>query len=181
MKDCMQIKQYQTFKFEAQSKEYRCLRNSHDENKITYVQFFLNDCYGYVRRYGGPIRFLASLKADNGEWGMSFNELDLNIDMEKNLVYIGEMFDPETYNMTEQEFNSKYNNMNSVQICQNNMVDCVVMTKDNFINLLIVWGQLLETKPPFVVLYIDDNNWYDLLPFDSQETMEFFITDHLSI
>ncbi len=112
---------------------------------------------------------------------MSFNELDLNIDMEKNLVYIGEMFDPETYNMTEQEFNSKYNNMNSVQICQNNMVDCVVMTKDNFINLLIVWGQLLETKPPFVVLYIDDNNWYDLLPFDSQETMEFFITDHLSI
>ena len=80
--------------------------------------------------------------------------------------------------MTDDEFNIKYNNMNTLQLCQNNVIDYAVLTKDNFIHLLTKWGNLFKAKEPFVLLYLDDKGWYDVLPFDSLESMNKFAADH---
>jgi len=174
----MKIQQYKLFEFENKFNEYEFFGNLHYQNPITHVQMFFYYCYGYVYRAGGPMKFFESLKAANGEWGMTFEMVDLNIDIQNNLVYLGEEFDPYEHGMTEQEFKIKYNNMNALQLCQNNIVDHAIMTKDNFIHLLTVWGKFLDTVRPFILLYLDDTGWYDLLPFDTQEAMEEFVADH---
>ena len=174
----MQIKKYKAFEFEIQRKRYGLFGNLHYQNPISHVQFFLYDCYGYVHRAGGPIQFLNSLKSQYGDWGVTFEMVDLNVDIENNLVYLGEIFDPYEHGMTEQEFNIKYNNMNALQLCQNNIIDCAVMTKDNFVHLLTNWGKFYHIMSPFILLYLDEKNWYDVLPFDSKEAMDKFVVDH---
>ena len=174
----MKIQQYKSFEFESKFNEYGFFGNLHYQNSIWYVQMFFHYCYGYVRRAGGPIQFFDSLKHEKSEWGMTFEMVDVNIDPENEYVYLGEVFDPYEHDMTEQEFKIKYNNMTDLQLCQNNIVDCAVMTKDNFIHLLTAWEKLLNTMSPFVLLYLDDQGWYDLLPFDSKEAMENFVEDH---
>ncbi|MGZ6254961.1 MAG: hypothetical protein ACXWL5_03165 [Candidatus Chromulinivorax sp.] len=175
----MQIEQYQTFKFIKKIKNsgyYESLHNySKNQNKIDYIQFFLKN---YYRHIGKPEHFLSNIQAPNGEWGIGINEHEINVDMEKNLVYIGEIFDPETLNLTEQEFNIKYNNPTSVQICEYGFVPCNVMTKDNFIYLFTKWGNCLTNQKAFIIFYLDDNNWYDLASFDNQDAMQQFIDQH---
>lgn len=84
-------------------------------------------------------------------------------------------------NMTEEEFNIKYNNMNTLQLCQHKIIDCAVMTRNQFVELLTIWMYFYtKTTPPFVLLYLDDENEYNLLPFDTQDTMELFIKEHTS-
>ena len=179
-KDSMHIKQYEKFEFKSQFNIYSNFGNSHFQNPISHVQFFLNDCYGYVRRAGGPIKFFANLQAPNGEWGMGFNELDLSVDIKKNLVYISELFFASNYQdiMTEEEFNIKSDEMSSLELYQSNILDSAVMSKDNFIHLLFAWDKILNQTPCFVLLYLDDKDWYDVLPFETQESMEKFIADH---
>ena len=176
----MHIKQYEKFKFKPQFNIYWSLGNSNFQNPISHAGRFLLNCYGYVHRAGGPIPFFASLQALNGEWGMGFNELDLSVDMDKKLVYISELSFGYNYKdiMTEEEFYIKCDEMGYLELYKNNIIQSAVMTKDNFIHLLTVWGKFFNTMPPFVLLYLDDKNWYDVLPFDSQEAMEKFITDH---
>jgi len=171
----MKIQEYSQFKV---IQDFYSPLHALSDLKISYVAIFLYRVNGYVYRAGGPIPFFESLKAANGEWGMTFETIDLNVDIQNNLVYLGEEFDPYEHNMTEQEFKIKYNNMNALQLCQNNIVDCAVMTKDNFIYLLTVWLKFYDTMPPFVLLYLDDKNWYDLLSFDTQEAMKEFVADH---
>jgi len=176
MKVNMKIQQYNQFK--AIENFYSPLQVLHDF-KISYVAIFLYRVSGHVYRKGGPATFLNSLIIrENGECGMTFDMVDLNVDIQNNLVYLGEIFDSYQQNMTDEEFNIKYNSMTALQLCQNNIVDCAVMTKDNFIHLLSAWEKLLNTMSPFVLLYQDDKDWYDLLPFDSQQAMEKFLIDH---
>jgi len=174
----MQIQQYKEFEFKIKRKRYGFFGDFHYQSPISHVQFFLDDCYGYVYRAGGPLPFLNSLSVPNRECGMTFEMVDLNVDMQNNLVYLGEVFDAYEADLTDEEFNIKYNNMNALQLCQNNIVDHAIMTKDNFIHLLTVWGKFLDTVRPFILLYLDDTGWYDLLPFDTQEAMEEFVADH---
>ena len=172
----MKIQQYKRFKFDLSG--YELAASSYYQYPIFYVGDFLQAFYGYVNRAGGPIQFFESLRDSRGIWGMTFESVDLNVDIQNNLVYLSEVFGPYEADMTDDEFNIKYNNMNALQLCQNNIIDHAVMTKDNFINLLTKWGHFYDTKEPFVLLYFDENNWYDVLPFDTQEAMELFVADH---
>ena len=176
----MQIRQYKLFEFEIQNKSYGFFGNLDYQNPITHVQFFLNDCYGYVRRAGGSIPFFASLQAPNGEWGMGFNELDLSVDMENKLVYISELFFGYNYKdiMTEEEFYIKCDEVGYLELYKKNIIESAVMTKDNFIHLLTAWEKLLQDQSPFALLYLNDKGWYDVLPFDFLEAMEKFVADH---
>ena len=36
----------------------------------------------------------------------------------------------------------------------------------------------VDQKIPFILLYEDENDWYDLLPFNTKESMKQFVTDH---
>ncbi len=173
----MNIKQYE--KLELKMNNYRILGGiGRYKNPISYVEMFLNNYSGHVHRMGGPIPFLDSLHAPNGECGMGFDMIDLNVDTKNNLIYLGEIFDAYEADMTDEEFNIKYNNMNALQLCQNNIVDCAVMTKDNFVHLFNTWEEVWQNQSPFALLYLDDNNWYGVLPFDSQQAMEEFIAAH---
>ena len=177
MKVYMKIQQYK--QFQLKNNEYGFPGTTYYQNPISYVELFLYRSSGHIYRKGGPAAFLNSLVIrKNGECGMTFDMVDLNVDIQNNLIYLGEIFDAYEANMTDEEFNIKYNNMNALQLCQNNITDCAVMTKDNFIHLLTVWLKFYDTMPPFVLLYLDDKNWYDLLPFDSKEIMAKFIADH---
>jgi hypothetical protein len=53
-----------------------------------------------------------------------------------------------------------------------------MMTKDNIIHLLTIWEKIITQKSNFVLLYLDDKDWYDVLPFDTEEAMEKFLADH---
>jgi len=53
-----------------------------------------------------------------------------------------------------------------------------MMIKDNFYYLILTWNKILDQLPPFVLLYQDDQDWYEILSFDSKEAMEKFVTDH---
>jgi len=176
----MLIKQHIKFEFKLQFNVYYSFGNSYYQNPITHVQFFLNDCYGYVRRAGSPIQYFESLENKYGEWGGGLNGLDLSVDIEKKLVYISELFFGYNYEdiMTEDEFDIKCDEMGYLELYRNNIIESAVMTIENFIHLLTVWGKLLDTMSPFVLLYLDDKDWYDLLAFDSQEAMEEFVADH---
>ena len=176
MKNSMKIQQYKPFQFK--SHRYGFIKTTYYQNPISHVELFLHDAYGYVSRAGGPIPFLDSLHAPNGECGTTIEMVDLNVDIKNDLIYLGEVFDPYEHGMSEQEFNIKYNNMNALQLCQNNIVDCAVMTKENFIHLLNAWKEIWQNQSPFALLYLDDKNWYDILPFDSQQAMEEFIAAH---
>src|SRR3989339_1560876 len=173
MKVYMKIKQYKLFQFK--SNRYGFIKTTYYQNPISHVEMFLHYGYGYVSRAGGPIPFLDSLHAPNGECGTTIEMVDLNVDTQNDLIYLGEVFDAYEANMTDEEFNIKYNNMNALQLCQNNIADCAVMTKDNFVHLLNAWEKFWENKSPFILLYLDDKNWYNALPFDSQQAMEDFI------
>jgi hypothetical protein len=68
--------------------------------------------------------------------------------------------------------------MTPLQLCQNKISKNAILSKDNFISLLTKWSDFYDVKKSFVLLYLDDKDWYDVLPFDSQETMEKFVADH---
>ena len=176
MKVYMKIIQYKPFEFQNNEYEYQGM--SYYKNPISHVEMFLYYGYGYVFRAGGPIPFLDSLHAPNGECGTTIEMVDLNVDIKNDLIYLGEIFDAYEADMTDEEFNIKYNNMNALQLCQNNIVDCAVMTKDNFVHLFNTWEEIWQNQSPFALLYLDDKNWYDVLPFDSQQAMEEFVAAH---
>jgi len=172
----MKIQQYKRFKLDLH--RYGLATNSYYQNPLFYVGDFLQTFYGYVNRAGGPMNFFESLQDSRGVWGMTFESVDLNVDIENNLIYLSEVFGPYEADLKDEEFNIKYDNMNTLQLCQNNIIDYAVMTKDNFIYLLTLWGDLYKAKEPFVLLYLDDKGWYDVLPFDSLEVMNKFAAEH---
>lgn len=43
---------------------------------------------------------------------------------------------------------------------------------------MVVWNKIIEQAPPFALLYKDEKDWYDALPFESTELMEEFIAQH---
>jgi len=175
----MKIQQYKLFQFKTQFNRYGNVAHSYYQNPISYVESFLYDVYGYVYRAGGPKEFLDHfIIRENGSMIGGFNTIEFNLDTVNNIIYVGEIFDAGDLHMTDAEFNDKFGNMTSLQLCQNKIIDGAIISRNNFIKLLTTWGQLVQKKSAYILLYFDDQNWYDALPFDSKEAMENFIADH---
>jgi len=104
--------------------------------------------------------------------------ITVSVDNDANLVYLHEDSLDFIEKIKSKELIKFYEELSDLDLCRNNIVGYVVMTKDNFIYLLTTWDQLWDQKPPFVLLYQDDKNWYELLPCQSEEEMDKFITDH---
>ena len=85
---------------------------------------------------------------------------------------------PDKNKPTTEEIENLLDEENFIELCEIGFLDYVVMTKDNFYHLLLVWDKVLDQAPPFALLYEDDKNWFDVLPFDSKEAMETFVADH---
>ena len=110
--------------------------------------------------------------------GMSFELIEITIDNQSNLVYINESYDPHDPKFDTPEINKLLEEENFIAVCKMGLLAYNVMTKDNFIHLLFAWDEMLATLPPFALLYQDDQGWYDVMPFESQEEMDEFIAQH---
>ena len=102
-----------------------------------------------------------------------FEDIEVTFDLENNLVYLSDAYDD--------DYRCRMKNVTTsmiIEFCLEGTLNYIIIPKDNFIHLISSWAKLLEHEPYFALLYQDDNNWYNVLPFDSQEAMEKFIAEH---
>ena len=146
-----------------------------NQGELYWITMFLNYGFSTIRRCG-VLNFIEKYK-----YGMLFEDVNLNIDNENDLVYFSESYYTYENKPTTPEIEELLEKEDFIQLCKIGFLDYVVMTKENFIHLLLAWDKIINQLPPFALLYLDDKNWYDVLPFDSQEAMEKFVADHTKI
>ena len=94
------------------------------------------------------------------------------LEQKKNLVYICDLF-YETYLRMEDQSAEHI-----LELCLQGEYEYNVITLENFKYLLDQWIAILEYKPNFALLYQDENDWYDVLPFQTESQMKQFVQDH---
>ena len=94
------------------------------------------------------------------------------LELKKNLVYICDLF-WETYLKMEDQSAEHI-----LELCMQGEYEYNVITLENFKYLLDQWIGILEYKPNFALLYQDENDWYDILPFQTENQMKQFVQDH---
>ena len=146
--------------------------NPNRENSISFIYLFFHDAFHYVYRSG-----INEFIEKNRE-GMSFEMIELSIDNHNDLIYLSESWHSYKNKPTTPEIERLLEEENFIKLCKMGFLDYVVMTKENFIHILFAWDKILHQLPPFALLYQDDKDWYDVLPFDTQEAMEQFVADH---
>jgi hypothetical protein len=169
----MNIKQYKKIKF--QFNDYSLL-NIQSEYPISYIAIFFDDAFRHIYRYG-TMEFVEKLKTNNRS-GMSSEMISLDIDNEHNLAYISEPYDNSQKEITP-EIQQLINNESTIELCHKNFIGYVVMGQENLFYLLLKWAELCDGKVPFILLYLDDENWYDSLSFETHEAMDRFVADNL--
>jgi len=96
----------------------------------------------------------------------------VRVDIDADLIYIG--FE----NDISADDYDKFEDVPHLKMCQQGLVGFALLSKKNFIDILTIWLQLRDQKPPFILLYQNDKDWYELLPCQSEEEMDKFVTDH---
>lgn len=171
----MHVVQNIIFKFDT--KKYYNFNSQKREN-INYIAFFLFDVFPSLRR-SGITNFINELNSFEPD-GIEFELVGLDVDQETNLIYISETYnDYKKRAIQSSELNNLMNKVAHLELCKKQLIKYAVMTKENFINLLLKWEQLIINLPSYILLYQDDKNWYDVLPFETEETMRKFVADHL--
>jgi hypothetical protein len=143
---------------------------------IDFVAIFFDDAFRHIYRYGA-MEFVEKLKTNNRS-GMSSEMISLDMDNEHNLAYISEPYDNSQKEITP-EIQLLINNESTIELCHKNFIGYVVMGQENLFYLLLKWAELRDRKVPFILLYLDDKNWYDSLSFETHEAMDQFVADHL--
>jgi hypothetical protein len=103
-----------------------------------------------------------------------FPGVEITLDQKNNLIYISDAYEDD-YRIRMKDVTAE----TTLQFCYNGKLDYSVMTYDNFIALISLWTNLVEHEPPFALLYQDDENWFNILPFETEEAMKQFVVDHL--
>ena len=168
----MYIKQYKKFKY--QFNNYSLL-NIKREYPISYVAIFFYDAFSHIYGYNTH-KFIQKLKSLDQN-GMSSEMIELTLDNKNNLAYISELFEESAQEITP-EIDQLLETESTIELCHRNIVGHTVMTKENLFHLLLKWTELVDKKAPYILIYQDEKNWYDSLPFDTQEAMEEFVADH---
>ncbi|MBP6869769.1 hypothetical protein KBC04_02720 [Candidatus Babeliales bacterium] len=174
----MNIKQYKKFEFQiALQVEFQIVRYSLLERKssydypISYIEIFFSDGFPYVNRYG--VKDFIKERTE----GMMFERIELHIDNEHNVAYIHEPIDFSRSDITP-EVHQLIENDDIVKLCKMGFLGYTVMTKDNLFHLLLLWGEFVDKKAPYILIYLDDKDYYDTLSFDSKESMDKFVAEH---
>ena len=148
------------------------LYNKDHISNLYNLTIFLMWRFNYVQR-DGVLNFIK-----NHNDGIEFEEVNIDIDHQNNLVYFSESWHTYNNKPTTPEIKILLEEENFIQLCKMGFLDYIVMTKDNFIHILFAWDKILQKLPPFALLYQDENNWYDVLPFDTKQAMEQFVINH---
>jgi len=172
----MNVKQY--IKFEFNNDDYYSINKGFQSN-ISYIVLFFHNAYRYAQR-DGIEKFINDLYTPDayGDREKMFEMITVSVDNEADLVYIHEDCLDFIETIKSKELIDFYEELSDLDLCRNNIIGRAVMIKDNFIYLLTTWDQLWDQKPPFILLYQNDKDWYELLPCQSEEEMDKFVTDH---
>ncbi|AXK61035.1 hypothetical protein [Candidatus Chromulinivorax destructor] len=142
---------------------------------ISFIYLFFLDATGAI--YGAGVEnYIEELKTIYRE-GMNFQMIELSLDYENQLAYINEPFDNSKKEITP-EIDALIESQATVELCRRDFMGYAVMTQDNLFHLLRAWNKILHKNSLFALIYLDDKDWYDVLPFDTQEAMEKFVADH---
>ncbi|MBV8661347.1 MAG: hypothetical protein JO129_04350 [Candidatus Dependentiae bacterium] len=151
--------------------------NSYQENQISFIYSFFHDVYGYIQRQG-VIEYIKNLNSMN-DGMLEYELVNLVIDYKNNLIYLCESYNDYHNKLTTPEIEILLDTENFLELCHIGFLKYVVMTKENFIHIILSWDKIWKQKSIlYILLYQDDKDWYDVLPFQTQEKMEQFITDH---
>ncbi|MGZ6250835.1 MAG: hypothetical protein ACXWL2_02300 [Candidatus Chromulinivorax sp.] len=164
----MHIKTYDFYKFNYKESFFIDFIFKDDLYSITR---FLKELYPYT----SAIWFKNMLDQSEKflKIGM-FRYVEVTIDSKNDLVYISDAND-EDYRFHEENINESI----IIKRCLNGDLYYNIMTKNNFIHLISSWVQLLQNEPKFALLYQDENDWYDVIPFQTEEEMKQFIEKHI--
>ncbi|MBP6869773.1 hypothetical protein KBC04_02740 [Candidatus Babeliales bacterium] len=168
----MIIKKYQTYKYKTIS--YFVVERFGED--MFYLHMFLLNCFGYLRRKNN-LEFKEEIKTIC-EYGMTFDNAEISIDNENNIVYVIESFYDYRSRPKTPKIEELLETENFIELCKMGFLNYITMTRDNFMHLLLTWNKILDQLPPFALLYQDDKDWYDILSFDSKEAMDKFLADH---
>ncbi len=170
----MILKQNKQLRFNSNFIDFYPL-NPQLKGLISFIYFFLHYAYFYVLRQGvlGYIKEVSFSDCNH-----LYELVTLSFDSKNNIAYFSEESDNYESKINTPELEQLAEEGNIIELCRRGIADHEKMTKDNFFYLLIAWGKILEELPPFALLYEDDKNWFDVLPFDSKEAMEKFVADH---
>lgn len=146
-------------------------------NKIYQIRMFLAYSFGSIRRTG-IIKFIEQLETIHKN-GISFEEVEIHIDNQNSLVYFSESYHTYDRKPITLEIDELFEEGNFIELCKIGFLDHIIMTKENFIYVLLTWNQILDQLQPFALLYQDEKKWYDVIPFQTQQAMEKFLADHL--
>lgn len=144
------------------------------KNNIGYLSTFLISDFGSIKNDLEKNIQYYFIDRD----GIGFPLTMVVLDGAKTMVYIGIMPDPCDYDNDDYPYIS---GKTELEHFQENLLDHLIISKDNFFCILRLWNKYLEKKPLFLLLYQDENNWFDLEPFSSKEEMEKFVKNHTSI
>ena len=171
----MNIKQYKKFKFQFNDYSLLDIKRKYP---ISYIAIFFYDAFRHIYKFGTR-EFIDKLEKHQ-EDGMSSEMISLDIDNKYNLAYISELIDNSTQKITP-EIRQLIESDSIIELCHRNFIGHAVMTIKNLVHLLLMWDRLVNNKNQFLLLYLDDQDWYDVLPFDTQEAMEKFVADHTKV
>ena len=163
----MQIKDYDFFEYWPNFKNYYSI--DYRDHSIDNISDFLHDNCPPIKN-DKISKFLKNLQ-DSFESGL-FQYFAITINNENDMIYISNLYHYDY---------SKLENKSAdiiIKLCHEKSLDYNVMTKDNFIHLLSEWEKIWQQPSPFALLYLDDKNWHDVLPFESQQVMEAFVAAH---
>ena len=145
------------------------------QTSTSLINIFFLDGFGYLKR-GGELIFMQKIERML-QHGIGFENIDVSIDHINNLVYISEIYYDKNKPTTD-EIENLLDEENKIELCKIGFLEHVILTKENFIHIILSWDKATNQRSPFALLYQDDKNWYDVLPFDKQEAMEIFVADH---
>ncbi|MBV8660762.1 MAG: hypothetical protein JO129_01280 [Candidatus Dependentiae bacterium] len=165
----MYIKQYDCYKFGF--KKYFLDINFVDNEYIPYcITNFLKAMYPYTTA------LLYEKYIEESEKSFDINtlyEVDIILDKNTHLVYIVEGYDND-YRYRIPGITKEI----IIKMCKRGELNFNILYQNNFKYLFEKWVQLLQHEPKFALLYQDDKDWFDLMPFQTQEEMEQFVADH---
>jgi len=142
---------------------------------IYYLYLFLLEAYGRVLRQG-IMEFMKEIY--ESQCNRLYESFALKVDTQNNLIYLIEDSDYYDSKINTPELDELAEEGDLVELCRRGVADHAVLTKENFLYLLLKWEKIVQTSDSFLLLYLDDKNWYDSEPFDSLQAMEKFIADH---
>ncbi len=170
----MRIKQYDMYA--ERDRYYNVL---HKKIPITfyYITFFLTTWFSSIKRRKTS-QYIANLQILENVL-MIFEDLIVSVDNKEKIVYISEGYYMYDGKPTTPEIEKLLDEEDFIELCKIGFLEYNIMSKDNFISLLLSWDKITDDLSPFAMLYQDDQDLFHVVPFQTQQAMEQFLAEHI--